>query len=386
MEEVIRQAAKHIIEKYKVMTHVKNEHTYVLSGGSLSNVVYNLYHNNEMDNNFGDIDIFVDYIPKECSIQSYMLLSNSNNEVVGRVYSERKRLINLVYGEYSSYSEKPIHEYIIETFDLNCVMVSYNITTDEVYYNDKFVEFIENDNIYITKRLNNNYLFRLYRYLKYIDRYNVTPDNTLIQSYVYSSKYDRGVGLNNNIDIKLIHKYIGYTFLEKTNGYYIPNRNYQQKIYDISNSILIDKHTREPDALVNDIAERFGYDYKTFTFNNLNIYFKKFGNTIHYDVDIISKFKNICLPEGFFDYDIKDKNLRYKINNIIAKTNMNSVYFIHIPDGITLIDIVNLIEMYSEFRDEVFIYPYQYITYDNLIQYINNRDIMEILIFQKYKR
>lgn len=163
IEKLARQALSIIKTK-----DINLPNTGVIAGGSLANVIWELISGKKAVIN--DIDVFIlknvlteklhdgtttqdrkkifyrsqekiywkDYtgLCEGSKTKNFYLIENTEN--IG--------LLNLVY--YSATSEDP--ELIIDSFDINCTQIAYDITSDKFYWTQEFVDFLKTGKLKLT--------------------------------------------------------------------------------------------------------------------------------------------------------------------------------------------------------------------------------------------
>ena len=125
-----------------------------LTGGSISNIIWELHSGNKAVIN--DIDIFLYNIPteEEGNIFKYQKVElnylDGYKQITSSVfdaYSIKSSTNNGIFNEifYESVNNSP--QLIIDSFDINCVKIGYSIEDDEFYWTDEFEDFIKTGEI-----------------------------------------------------------------------------------------------------------------------------------------------------------------------------------------------------------------------------------------------
>lgn len=181
-----------------------------LAGGSISNIAWNIVTGKNAPVN--DIDIYLlntlheDTNPSLIGKQSFKDLESKSYEDYKGVHEcyETKRyyyiddvsndgIFNII--QYNSNTESPM--IIIDSFDINCCQLGYDISEDKFYYTKEFVDFLESSELKVTSIL--------------------TPSHTALR--LFKKKDELGANLNDS-EINLLTFLINNT---KTNDIPIVN-------------------------------------------------------------------------------------------------------------------------------------------------------------------
>jgi hypothetical protein len=143
IEKLVRKAVKELNNRVELPKFG------FIAGGSIANLVWQYVSNNKAVIN--DVDIFIDtdkkntvlfkYEKKQVTYDENYVFAKTKlvTKVEYEIYEvEREELLNLIFVTKNT---SPIT--ILNSFDINCTAVGYDIQNDKVYYLQSFVDFLE---------------------------------------------------------------------------------------------------------------------------------------------------------------------------------------------------------------------------------------------------
>ena len=150
-QEIINYIKNDLFSKIEVPQNNQK----IFTGGSLSNIIFNIYHNNPVDLSGKDFD-FVISIPEEETHYSIYLINN--DIAIGHTSHDLKTNINTTF--ISNYNIKKI----INGYDINSVYCYYDFEKDAIFCKKEFLDFLFKKKLYIVREdlINLNTLNRLY--------------------------------------------------------------------------------------------------------------------------------------------------------------------------------------------------------------------------------
>jgi hypothetical protein len=335
---MIEQLARAAINRLKVNYKLPSEG--FLAGGSLANTIWELRTGTKAVIN--DIDIFI--FDKKIDLSDAEVKNDRFNKLFTWTKAEVNITENPKYGhvlyrnKFGSYyrinsadrdglinnifyeSNKTDYSIIIESFDINCTQVGYDLKEDKFHYSKNFEEFIENGEL---KAVNAN-----------------TPAHTALRLVKKSKE------LKTSLDKDVEFSYLGIALMNKSH------------IHDVIRSKFTDKYLELYKENQEDLVKYFGLNVD----NNTSRYIKhKNGQDIQifelylslkFQMELEKKYKgvgNIATLDNlnFYYRDISQDPKKIEIFSRIPKLYSKLENYIDIDIDISKIDILERIERYA---------------------------------------
>lgn len=200
--EIFQKALNKIKSKYKL------PQTGFLTGGSLANTIWEEVSGNKAEIN--DIDIFIlNELVKNydniCPFNSFTQMQHERvffEDYRGMNYRYENKTIYLIekatnrdiFNEiyYTSTSSDP--QIIIDSFDINCCQVGYNLSEEKFYWTEHFLEFLKTGKLKITDLRSPAHT--AIRLAKKMTGMNATCDKVEFDIIKYVLKHRHIIGLN----------------------------------------------------------------------------------------------------------------------------------------------------------------------------------------------
>jgi len=277
------------------------------------------------------------------NILSFNIKDKPNNIKIHDKYIINDTININIYNLFSNIIIKSdINEYIINNFDINNNIITFNLPNNFVYNEDIIYtinNYIINNKDFINPyNLININLYQLINKITFIQYYNET--NNIISKY-----YDNEIKLNIICSPSFNNKYNYYTFYKFNYNYQLNTIEYNNKN---SNIDILSYYLLEDQLIFVEENYLITYNYKFSLFNsntndesilsniysislikfsNIQINFSNFSNVNNY-YNKIKIYRNKINDENFYELTILDININNFNDNIIDKYLINKYNYL----------------------------------------------------------